>query len=272
MKYLIKICFLIILFVYSKMSSQSNHFDNNCEDLLSDGLHTCRANKITKDCRSITLVEHFQNSINHDCLHIFNKDDLKYFLKNYNKFINIKALYISKVKIENFDFLMKLYKLERLTVNIDVITNPESFVRNMNLTNVHVLDLGKVNCENNFEIINNLFKVKTLRIYNSRIKNVNIILKLDQLVISDCTYLRKLSIPFIKNLDLENNELKKMPIGLSDAPNLLALTISQTRKMKVSCGINGFKKLIYLNLLNTPTIINRDCFLENSEVDILKFL
>lgn len=254
------------------MSSQSNHFDYKCEDLLSDGLHICRANQITKDCKSIILVHHFQNSTDYDCLHLFNKDDLSYFLGNITKFTAIKALYISKVKIEDFDFLTKFHKLERLTINFDVIINPESFVKNMNLTNVHVLDLGKVNCDNNFEYINNLFKVKTLRIYNSRIKNVNIILKLDQLVLSDCTYLRKLSIPFIKNLDLENNELKKLPTGLSDAPNLLALTISQKRKMKESCGIMGFKKLIYLNLLNTTTIISKDCLLENKDVEILKFL
>lgn len=270
MKKFKSIVFIIVAFIQVLTIAQSTNSQNNCDNQFSDELHICRINLISKECNRFYLVNSLDNSEDLICLNIFKEVDWFFFIDNISKFKNIKNLAISKIKIENFDFLLKLPNLEILYISSDNIKNYDSFISNMNQSKVHILTLKKVKGQKELEFINQLKNIKTLGIYNSKINTIEIKLKLDQLYVSNCRSIKNITIPNVINLSLVDSKLKCLPKGLSGAQNLQALSIKQNKKILNECNIYGYKSLKYLNLISVPSMIEKECFLENNNIQILK--
>jgi Leucine-rich repeat (LRR) protein len=243
---------------------------SNCENQYSDELHICRINFISKECKKFYLVNTLENTEDLVCLNIFKEVEWCYFIDNISKFKNIKNLSISKIKIQNFNFIKELPNLEILYISFNNILNTDSFITNVNNSKIHILTLSKSNNKKQFQTINQLENLKTLGIYFSRLKKINIQIKLDQFYVVDCKLPNYIEIPNVKNLSLVDCNLKKIPKGISSAQNLEALSIKQYKKFKEECAIYGYKSLKYLNLISVPSMIEKDCFLENNNIEILK--
>lgn len=262
MKY-IKLLHLIFIFLF--------HFytHGQCEDELSGSLHKCRVDEVMKNCNGWATIQQISENAEVLCLHIYDKQDFDFFLKNINLFSELRALSVFKVKISDFEFLKNLKKLEYLSLQMNKNHHLESFVHDINSSKIHLLDLSNLSTKKKMMFVNQLSKIKSIHIKNSRFKKFKIDLDLDHLQISFSPRIKNIEARNVINISLDYNEYKFFPRGLEKSKNLKCLNFSQFRKLKITNPITGFESLVLLNLFSTPSdYVDKNFFLNNSKVEI----
>jgi len=201
-------------------------------------------------------------------LGVWNKENLNFFLKNIQKFKHIKAISLSQVNIQDFDFLEELPNLEFVSmVKILDLQNISSFVTNMNKNkNIYLLNL--LFNEKRFpKELNELQNIRAIEIEESNISYFKIDLNLKQLIISDNNKkIKYLQADNTEYISLRFNKLKSIPKGLSVSESLKGLEFSDYTDYKIECPIPGFEKLEIFSAFGAKGLkVSRDCF-ENKGV------
>jgi hypothetical protein len=258
----IRLLNLIFIFLF--------HFSiyGQCEEL-GVPLHQCRVDEVMKNCNGWSSIQQIPKNAEVLCLHIYNKQDFDYFLKNIHLFSELRALSVIKVKISDFEFLKDLKKLEFLSLQMNKNYHLESFVSKVNSSKIHLLELKNVNTEKKMMFINQLSKIKSIHIKNSKLKKLKIDLALEELVVSHSPKIKSIEVNNTINLELYDNEYKLIPKGLEKSNKLKRLSFSQFRKLKIKNPIIGFENLELLDLFSTPSdYVDKTYFVNNNKVEI----
>lgn len=254
--------YLLLFFLSINVNAQ-------CDNPLFNALHDCRTRVIMQDCNSWSSI---YDSTQGQCIHIYKNEEFELFISKLDNYKNLKALSLSKVKVNDFDFLKHFEQLEFLSIDFNRNHNFTSFVENLNKTKVHALEIKDFNNLKFLKWFNQLLNIKSVEIHKSNLKRINITLALDHLIISKSKRLRFIDVPNVLNLSLYHLDFKTFPEGLSLSESLKALHVTQFTNLRVDCPFEGFRNLEYLDLFTTRSnFFDSSCFTDNLNVKIQLF-
>lgn len=192
--------------------------------------------------------------------------EFNYFLTNIDDFKTLKVLRINKIAVQDFRFLKILDDLILLQIDLQKNTHISSLIRNMNkMPALLHLEIKNSRLRSFPDEFNELIYLKSLKISNTKMRELNVDLKLHSLEIHKNNKLISLKAPGSEYILLYQNNVSSFPDNLGKSAVLKGLSISQFSTFEYSCPIHGFRNLEILDLFETPSVkINPGCFVENS--------
>ncbi|WP_437398710.1 hypothetical protein [Flagellimonas lutimaris] len=221
------------------------------------------------------------NILNHEIqqedvtkLIITNKKEIDFLLENAASFTNLVNLHIYRVKLLDFDFLNVLGKLKILSlaqnrkINFNSLTNclnKHPSIKHLSIANRNICEFPTQ--------INQLNHLKSLRITDTKIENIEILLHLHYL---DLSTNKKMNIsllkaPNVEIINLKANEINKFPTNLGTSEVLRALILGGPSLYDIDCPIKGFPNLEILDVFGTRVRdLKTSCFVDSNKLEIIQ--